>query len=177
LFLAIGVVLTSHALLTPLLMVMMMVTNDFLSISLTTDRATPARSPTKWRARNATFAAALLALCKLGFSTAIVSFGKFQLGLGVAQLQTLAFVTLVFGNQALLYVVRERRRMWSSPPSRWVVAASAVDIAIVSSFALTGTMMDALPWRLMLGILAAAAGFALILDQVKLPLLRRFDAG
>jgi len=177
LFLALGLGLTGHAVLTPVLVVLMLVTNDFLAMSLTTDRASPAPSPSLWRMRNITGAAVVLGVCKLGFSTAVLAFGQYQLGLGAAELQTLAFVTIVFGAQALLYVVRERRHIWSSRPGNWVLLASAADIAIVSLLALSGTLMEPLPWRVLAAVLAAAAGFALILDQVKLPVKAAFRVG
>ena len=44
LFLAVGLVMTGHAILTPMLMVIMMITGDFLGMSLTTDNVTPLRS-------------------------------------------------------------------------------------------------------------------------------------
>ena len=126
LFLAIGLGMTGHAVLTPALMVLLFMTNDFLAMSLTTDRASPAPTPSVWRMRNITAAALVLGACKLGFSTAMLAIGKFQAALGQPELQTLAFVTLVFGNQAVLFVLRERRHMWSSRPSNWIVASSAV---------------------------------------------------
>lgn len=174
LFLAIGLALTGHAVLTPALMVLMLVTNDFLAMSLTTDRASPAPLPSRWRMRRITAAAVVLGACKLGFSTAVLAFGKYRLGLDAGALQTLAFVTLVFGAQALLYVLRERHRLWTSRPGHWVLASSAADIAIVSAFALSGTLMEPLPWRLLLTVFAAAAGFALILNQIKLPVNSTF---
>ncbi len=111
------------------------------------------------------------AVMKLTFSTAALAVGTFRLGLAAGELQTLAFVTLVLGNQAVLYVLRERRHMWRSPPSGWVLASSVVDIAIVSTLAVAGIMMEPLPWLVPLGVLLAAAGFALILDQIKVPVL------
>jgi H+-transporting ATPase len=169
LFLAIGLGLTGHAVMTPVLMVFMLLTNDFLAMSLTIDRASPSPSPSAWRMRDITGAGIALGVCKLAFSTAVLAFGKYRLGLSPGELQTLALVILVFGAQGLLYVVRERRRMWSSKPSVWVVAASAADVAIVSTLAISGTLMAPLPWRVLAGVLVATAGFALILDQVKLP--------
>jgi H+-transporting ATPase len=168
LFLAIGLGMTGHGILTPALMVLMLLTNDLLAMSLTTDRASPAPSPSVWRMRNITTAAAVLGVCKLGFSTAILAMGKFQLGFGPGELQTLALITLVFGSQALLYVVRERRRMWSSKPSKWVLAASAADIVIVTTLAWSGTLMESLAWPVMAAVFAGAIGFGLILDQIKL---------
>ena len=167
LFLAIGLVMTGHPVMTPALMVVLFMTNDFLSMSLTTDRASPLPTPAVWRMGNVTGAAIALGLCKLAFSTAVLAAGKFKLGLGPTDLQTLAFVTLVFGNQALLYVLRERRHMWSSKPSFWVLASSLTDIGIVLALALPGILMAPLPWRLVAAVFAAMAAFALILDQIK----------
>jgi H+-transporting ATPase len=174
LFLAIGLVLTGHPVMTPVLMVLMLVTNDFLAMSLTTDRASPALSPGRWRMSQVTTAALILAVFKLAFSSAALAFGKFRLGLGPLELQTLALVTLVFGAQGLLYVVRERRVLWSSKPSRWVIAASTIDVAIVSSLALSGTLMAPLPLEVVLGVLISAAALALILDRIKLWVLPAF---
>jgi len=174
LFLAIGLALTGHAVLTPTLMVLMMVTNDFLAMSLTTDRASPAPSPSIWRMRNITAAAIALAACKLGFSSAVLAFGGLRLELAPAALQTLAFIALVFGNQAVLYVVRERRRLWSSMPGLWVLASSIADIAIVSALALSGILMAPLPWHIVAAVLGATLGFALLLDQIKLPVMAAF---
>jgi H+-transporting ATPase len=98
-------------------MVLMVITNDFLSMSITTDRATSTRSPSAWRMHRITGAAVVLAACKLGFSTGVVAVGRAWLGLTPGEVQTLALITLVFGNQALLYVLRERGRLWRSRPS------------------------------------------------------------
>jgi H+-transporting ATPase len=174
LFLAIGLGLTGHAVLTPVLMVLLVMTNDFLSMSLTTDRASPAPSPSAWHMRNVTGAAIVLGLCKLAFSSSALAFGKFRLGLAPGELQTMAFVTLAFGNQAVLYVLRERRHMWSSRPGNWVVASSVADISIASALALSGTLMEPLAWPAVAGVFTAAIGFALILDRIKLPVVSAF---
>jgi H+-transporting ATPase len=169
LFLAVGLALTGHPVMTPVLMVLMLMTNDFLAMSLTTERASSSVSPSRWRMRNITGAAIALGACKLVFSTAMLAFGRFALELGPGEMQTFAFVTLVFGAQAVLYVVRERRPMWSSRPSHWVLTASAIDIGIVSTLALSGIFMEPLPWHVIVGALGAVAVFAAILDRIKLP--------
>jgi H+-transporting ATPase len=166
--------LTGHAVLTPALMVLMLMTNDFLAMSLTTDRASPAPLPSKWRMPNITAATLVLGAAKLGFSTAVLAFGAFWLGLGPDELRTLALVTLVYGAQALLYVVRERRHLWSSKPSNWVLASSAADVAIVSILAVSGTLMAPLPQQLLGALFLAVAAFALVLDQIKVPVMAAF---
>jgi H+-transporting ATPase len=167
LFLAIGLVITGQAVMTPVMMVLMLVTNDVLAMSLTTDRASPSPSPSRWRMRNITAAAIALGICKLAFSTAMLWIGKFKLQLSPSALQTFAFVTVLFGSQGLIYVLRERRYIWSSMPSKWVFASSVVDIGIVAALALSGTLVAPLPWRLLIVIFAAVAAFALVLDGIK----------
>ena len=171
LFIAIGLLLTGHAVLTPVLMVLMMVTNDFLSMSLTTDRASSSPSPAAWRMRNITSAAVVLGMSKLFFSTAMLALGRFEGGLGPGESQTMALVILVFGNQALLYALRERRHLWSSRPSAWVIVSSVADVAIISLLASSGTLMAPLRWRILAFVFVAAAGFALVLDQIKMRIL------
>ena len=124
--------------------------------------------------RNITAGAVVLGTCKLAFSTAMLAIGKYQFGLDPKALQTFAFVTVLFGSQGLIYVLRERRHLWSSTPSKWVFASSAVDIGIVAALALSGTLMEPLPWRLLLAIFFATAAFALFLDQIKRPVMAVF---
>jgi H+-transporting ATPase len=173
-FLAIGLGLTGRPVMTPVLMVLLLVTNDFLSMSLTTDRARPAPEPSLWRMGSITAAAVVLGLAKLAFSTVLLTAGVVGVGLGPGEVQTLAFVAVAFGNQAVMYALRERQRLWHSTPSVWVVVSSALDIGIVTAVALSGVLSDPLPARLVLLVLAAATGFALILDQIKRPVLAAF---
>src|SRR5271166_189401 len=49
LFLAVGLVMTGHAILTPMLMVIIMMTGDLLGMSLTTDNVRPSPTPDVWR--------------------------------------------------------------------------------------------------------------------------------
>jgi len=68
-----------------------------------------------------TVAGVTMGACKLLFSVGVLAYGTLRLRLGIGELRTLAFVTLVFGNQATLYALRVRRHMWSSRPGWWVI--------------------------------------------------------
>src|SRR5579863_248772 len=56
LFLAVGLVITGHAILTPTLMVLMMIAGDFLAMSLTTDNVRPSPTPNSWHIGSLTLA-------------------------------------------------------------------------------------------------------------------------
>jgi H+-transporting ATPase len=173
LFLAVGLLMTGHAILTPLLMVLIMITGDFLGMSLATDNVRPSTAPNAWRIGKLTIAGVVMGIGELLFCTAILAFGAYRMGYAVGTLQTLAFVAIVYGNQATTYTNRERRHLWSSRPSLWLLLSSVVDIGIASTLALTGTEMKPLPIFLLGGMLAAAAVFAFLLDLVKVPVFQR----
>jgi H+-transporting ATPase len=169
LFLVAGLIMTGHAILTPMLMVIVMVARDFLAMSLTTDNVRPSQRPNTWSIGPLTVAGVLLGFCLLIFCTGVLAVGQFGLHLGTAALQTLAFILLVFGSQGTIYAIRERRHLWNSRPSVLLVLSSIVHIAIASTLAVVGIVMAPIPFLLVAGTLAAAALFSLVLDLVKVP--------
>jgi H+-transporting ATPase len=108
LFLAVGLVMTGHAILTPMLMVIIMLTGDLLGMSLTTDNVRPSPMPNAWRIGALTAAGVFMGVCELIFCTAALALAKFRLGLEIETLRTVAFLAIVFGNQATTYTNRER---------------------------------------------------------------------
>jgi H+-transporting ATPase len=173
LFLAAGLIMTGHAILTPMLMVIIMITGDFLGMSLTTDTVKPSAMPSAWRVGSLTIAGVFMGVCELAFCTAVLAIGKFRLGLGIDTLRTLAFVLIVFGNQATTYTNRTRGRLWSTRPSIWLVLSSAVDLTIASTMASLGIGMATLPILVMVGTLAGAVVFAFCVDIFKVSVFHR----
>ena len=175
LLLAIGLVMTGHAVLTPLLMVIVMITGDFLAMSMTTDRVRPSQSPNAWQIGRITSAGVILGFCFLAFCTAILTIGKFKLGLGVDELRTLSVVSIVYGSQATIYVIRGRQHLWGLRPTIWLVLSSVADLLIISTLAIGGIAMAPLPVSLVAGEFAAAIVFGLIMDVVKIPVFTRLQ--
>lgn len=173
LFLGVGLIMTGHAILTPLLMVLIMIFGDFLGMSITTDNVRPSPTPNAWQIGNLTIAGVVMGVGELLFCTAVLALGAYWMKFDAATLQTLAFVVIVFGNQATTYTNRERRRLWSSRPSAWLAASSVADILIATILAVGGIAMAPLPAAVVAGTLVAACAFAVILDVVKVPVFRR----
>jgi H+-transporting ATPase len=170
LLLAVGLVMTGHAVLTPMLIVIVMITGDFLAMSLTTDRVRPSAMPNSWQIGRITSAGVFVGICFLAFSTALLAVGKFQLHLGIEALQTLSVVGIVFGSQATTYVIRGRQHLWGLRPSIWLVLSSVADILIISTLAALGIAMAPLPIAVIASEFAAAIAFGAILDVVKIPI-------
>jgi len=173
LLLAVGLVMTGHAVLTPMLMVIVMITGDFLAMSLTTDRVRPSETPNSWQIGRITTAGIILGFCFLAFSTAILAVGKFELHLGIDALQTLSVVAIVFGSQATTYVIRGRQHLWGLHPSVWLVLSSVADVLIISVLAFLGIAMAPLSIAIIAGEFGAAITFGVVMDLVKIPVFAR----
>jgi H+-transporting ATPase len=175
LFLIVGLLMTGHAILTPLLMVIVMIAGDFLAMSLTTDNVRPSPLPNAWRIGSLTMAGVIMGICLLAFCSAVLAVGKFGMNLEIGALRTLAFAALVFGSQATIYAIRERRHFWRSRPSLWVAVSSVADIVIASTLAIAGIAMTPLPALVLAGTLGAAVAFTVVLDAVKVPVFVRLE--
>jgi H+-transporting ATPase len=173
LFLLAGILITGHAVLTPLLLVIAMITGDFLSMLATTDNVRASPGPNVWHVGSITAGGIFLGFFDLAFCTGVLAIGKYALGLGIETLQTLSIVTLVFSGQAILYVVRERRHIWSSRPSTWLMVGSAADLLIIATLATRGILMKPLPVAVVAVLLAVTVAFSLLLDLIKFPTFRR----
>jgi H+-transporting ATPase len=173
LLLIVGLIVTGHAILTPLLMVILLIAGDFLAMSLTTDNVRPSPMPNAWRIGNLTLAGVVMGVGLLAFCVGVLAGGTFGLHLGIGALRTLVFVALVFGSQATIYAIRQRRHMWGSRPSVWLVVSSVADVLVAGILAVGGIAMTPLPALLVAGTLVAAIAFAFVLDVVKVPVFAR----
>jgi len=173
LFLFAGLIITGHAIITPVLMALMMVTGDFLAMSSSTDHVRPSPVPNVWRIGNLTIASVILGFCDLTFCIGSIVVGRSVLHLSPNALQTLAVITLVFTSQAVFYVARERRHLWSSRPSLWMMLSSLVDLTVIITLAVNGILMTSLSFAVIVCVAVATIVLAFILDTLKVLLFRR----
>ena len=173
LVLGFGLLVTGHAVLTPFLQALAMLTNDFVTMARTADRARPSPYPNAWRVRNLMFAAIPLGSFRLLYLLTVLSLSWFSLGLTPGQLQTLTFITLGFAGQGNLYVLREHGRLWSSRPAPILVFASLCDVTVMGSLAATGVFMSAIPLWIIGVLLGTTLVFTLAMDSIKLAVFAR----
>ena len=174
-FLTAGVIVTHEFIITPLLIVLLLFTNDFVTMSIATDNVSFSRQPDRWNVRMLMLTGGILAAFVLMLSFTVFFVGRDVLGLHLPQLQTLVFVMLVATGQGNVYLVRERGPFWRSRPSRWLVVSSIVDLIVVSMMAAAGILMAAVTLKLILTLLAVVAVYLLVLDRVKIQLFKRLD--
>jgi H+-transporting ATPase len=169
-FLSLGLLLTGDFVTTPRLILLLLFANDFVTMSLAADRVSFSRKPDHWRVRPLALSAVALALAWLVFSFAVLYIGREVLNLELPGVQTLVFVMLVFTGQANVYLVRERRSLWRSPPGSWLAISSIVDVIGVTFLATQGILMSAISPVLVFGLLASVMVYLFVLDVMKVRL-------
>ena len=141
----IGYLITGNIILSPLLAVLLLFANDFVTISISTDNSVAEKSPANWN------------LYKLVFSAVSLSIGLLIiLGIGLIlavkllhfnnlELATLAFLLLIFQGQASLYSLRSYPHFWSIRPSRTLVIATILVGSIILFMSLFGFIVQQMP--------------------------------
>ncbi len=167
LFLGVGFVVFGRFVTTPTLVVLLLLANDFPTMSLATDRVRAPQLPQKWRVASLVVLATGLAVPLVLLSFGLWWFGTGALHLDVARMQTVIFVWLVISGQATIFLVREREHFWHSRPSRWLALSSGVDVLVVLALASRGVMMSAVGIAPLGAVLGTVAAYVFVVDVLK----------
>jgi H+-transporting ATPase len=170
-----GLVMTGHAVLTPMLQALSMLSGDIVTMSRAADRAKPTPYPNAWRVRNLTLAAIPLGIFKLAFCLGVLAVGWYGLGLGAEQMRTLTFAMLVLAGQANVYALRVKGPLWRSRPAPVMLLASAADLAFVAALVLGGVLVRPLSLAVVATLALGTLGFALAMDCLKRLVFSRLD--
>jgi H+-transporting ATPase len=167
LFLALGLFITGIFVTTPRLVILLLFANDFVTMSLSSDRVKYSPRPERWPLRPIIFSAFLIAIAWLVFS-----FGTLMAGLKIypnqiPELQTLVFVMLVFTGQANVYLVRERGHFWDSRPGKALLLSTLGDLIVVTVLATQGILMSAVGFTVIGVLFLAVVIYMFMLDWLK----------
>ncbi len=159
---------------TPFDVILLIFANDFVTISIATDNVSFSKKPEKWRVNSLMGSSISLAILVVLESFVILQIGIF-LGLSVPEIHTYIFEMLVFSGQFTVYMVRERSRFWKSIPGKWLITASAGDIAVVLAISTFGILVAPVPlYASLLVLLLTFVAMALI-DNVKGMVFRHYS--
>ncbi len=174
LFLSVGVVVTHVFIITPLLIVFLLFTNDFVTMSIASDTVSFSPLPDRWNIRTLMTVGGMLGSLLLLLSFSVFFYGRNVLGLPLPQLQTLVFIMLVFTGQGMVYLVRERRHFWQSVPGSWMLISSFIDVTLVCCFAVRGILMAPLPATVVGLTILICAIYLAALDFIKVPIFKKW---
>jgi H+-transporting ATPase len=173
--LTMGLLLTGEFVISSALVVLLLFANDFVTMAIASDSAPHSPRPQRWHVRPLMTGALALAALSVGFSAGFYAWARLTQGLDMGQARTLAFLLLVFTNQAHVYVLRTDGPFWSLWPSRALLLATVADVLVVAWMAGHGVLMTALPWALIGWTVLASLVFVPVLDLAKRILFKRFE--
>ncbi len=165
--LGLGLILTNQFIISQLLIVLLLFANDFISMSISTDRVHFSRTPDQWDIRKLMGVGGIFALLVLLFSFFILYVGMTFLHLSIEEIRTLVFLTLVFTGQATIYLIREKKHFWHSRPSQWIIFSSLFDIGVTSWMGAQGILMAPLPFYLIASLILVVILYFIAIDVLR----------
>ncbi|MUM65519.1 plasma-membrane proton-efflux P-type ATPase [Acidianus infernus] len=166
LFLTISFFIVRFFVTTPFDVILLLFANDFVTMSIATDNVRYSQKPERLDAGKIVKASLILA-----FLIVAESFFSLWLALylrmSIDEIHTFIFDMLVFTGQFTVYMVRERRSMWSSRPSNFLLISSIFDIIFISTISALGILVYPIPLQYVLLILGISFGFTVIFDHIK----------
>jgi len=144
-------------------------------MSIAIDRVAFSQKPDRWDIRTLMLTALPLSGLIVIVSFCIFSAAKDVFHIPLPQSQTLMFVMLVFSGQGIVYLVRERRHLWHSGPSKWLLVSSLSNIAVVSLVASAGSLMAPVKPEWVAILLGLVLVYLFAVDFLKIRIFRHFE--
>ncbi len=178
-FASLAFILTGDIVVGAFQIVLLLFVNDFVTISLSTDRVRPSKRPETWKISGLVRVAVILGVLTVAEHFLLLYLGLRYLDLGsdISALNTFGFAMLFFSGMLVLFMVRERGRFWSSSPSKVLLGAVALDVLLVTLLCTLGIPgLTPIPLADILFIVAYYAFFVLVVDDsVKCMLVKRAE--
>ncbi len=173
LFLSLGLIFFGKFVTTPKLILILIFANDFVTMSIAKDNAVYSNKPDKWKIKLIVSSSLLIAGAWLIYSFAVYYIGYYIINLSLTQVQTLAFLSLVFSAQATVYLVREEGHFYKSKPGNYLMLASALDLIIIILMAYFGILMEKIPLEDITILFASTFIYMILLDFIKAPVMKK----
>ena len=133
--------MTRSYILSPLLAVLLLFANDFIAISLATDRTGFITRPVHWNVGKLILGSSILAIAPLFFMGVTYSFVHFFIGYPFNALRTVAYVSLVYYGITTLFAIRAWPRGFSVRPSRTLLLAILFSFLFTLAISLSGFLV------------------------------------
>jgi H+-transporting ATPase len=126
-------------------LVLLMIVNDFLTMTLAVDNSRASKKPNSWNLKNITLASFFVGSIFFLIELAILLLGMHQFNLKLEGIQTLILLSLVYTGQMGIYIIRERGHFWQSWPNGMVSIILWLAILAFTALGILGIGMAPLP--------------------------------
>lgn len=165
---------------TPLLVILLMFANDFVTMSISTDNVRYSQKPNNWKIKTMIVGSVPIGIFQLVFSFGALLFMAIM-KYPVGQIQTIVFLIMVFTAQGTLYLVRSGGHFYEIAPSRLMIIASMLDFAVIGLISFFGIkagnsyLITPVSMRVILEILIFGSLYLFLVDFAKIGIFRKFN--
>ncbi|MHB8231632.1 MAG: plasma-membrane proton-efflux P-type ATPase [bacterium] len=158
----------------PLIILLLIFTNDFVTMSLSTDNVRYSAKPNKWNVRELMEISLAFSLGWLIYIFGVYIAGWKLLNLPIHELDTVIFLGLVYSGHANIFLVREKSYLWHSMPSTPLLIAEFGGILLATLMAVYGWLIAPISLSIILYLVIFTLIYMVLLDLVKVPILKKF---
>jgi len=151
----------------PFELILLIFTNDIVNIAISTDNAEYSKKPDTWNMRSISYTSLMLGSVFLIITLMFIPLGRF-FEPTIGAFQTFIFFMFVVTDKLLIYSLRNRKHIWSTKPSKWLVTSSLIGVLAGALFAYFGILITPISLYSLLLVIGLSVVAILIFDIVKI---------
>jgi H+-transporting ATPase len=154
-------------------MTLLIFANDFATMSLSTDNASPSLSPRKWRIQSLFVSSLVVGIALLVEAILAIYIGLRVFNLNMKQMQTFTLLNMVYISQFRVLILRERNYFWRSKPGKMLITSIVGVIIAYTLLGITGLIIEPVSVNAVLFSLAYSTIFTLSIDPIKVLMFKK----
>ncbi len=155
-------------------LILLIFTNDIVNITISTDNASYSRKPDTWNIKNISYISLLLGIFFLFLSLLFIPLGKY-LEPTIGAFQTFIFFMFVVTDKFLIYSLRNKKSIFSTKPSKWLVFSSIIGISAGAVISYFGFFITPISLYSLFTVIALSFAIILIFDIIKIRVYNKFE--
>ena len=174
-FVTISIIAFNFYPITPLMIVLFALFNDFPIMAISYDNVKYSDKPERWNMRSLLTISTIMGLIGVIFSFGLLYIGMDVFHLSQGVLQSFIYLKLSVAGHLFLLVARTRKNFWSVKPASILMAMIIGTQAIATILTVYGILLPAMGWGLAIFVWAYCLVAFVITDYIKLLAYRLVD--
>ncbi|MEM3199679.1 MAG: plasma-membrane proton-efflux P-type ATPase [Candidatus Micrarchaeaceae archaeon] len=158
----------------PFALILLIFTNDFTNIPISTDNTSYSKSPDMWNMKRIFMSSFVVGIMMLIEAVMLLPIGLWYLNMSIPAFQTAVFVMLSLSDKINIYNLRERHAFWKSRPSNLLIYSSIFGVILTVAIAYFGFFITSISLYEIGVISFIALLFFPINDFVKIKTFKHF---
>jgi H+-transporting ATPase len=158
---------------TPMGMAVLLLANDFLTMTISTDNARPSMKPATWNVKNIMIFSLPLSIAMLIPPVIVTYISLSVLNSSWNATVSAVLLSLIYTSQVRILMVRERNWLWSSRPGRELTISLLGTLIVFTLLAYTGIIFMELTPNLLL-VVATTSLIPLAFEPLKVYLAKKY---